>query len=275
MEIFLNTKRENLKMKNQEIVVHIVNWLKQQVDASGTGGFVMGVSGGIDSALTSTLAGLTEKPVVVLSLPINQEKGQHNRSNEQIQWLEKRFKNVSSHVVDLTETFNALKMSLPEKEVSGLALANAASRLRMTAIYSFANSKNYLVCGTGNKVEDYGIGFFTKYGDGGVDVSPIADLLKSEVYELAKHLRIPQSIQEAVPTDGLWDDNRSDEEQIGASYDELEWALNYSDNLEKGIFIPTLSDRQIDVLNIYEQRHSVNKHKLETVPVCVIPELYK
>tara|TARA_R100000008_G_C3573827_1_gene163919 strand:+ start:563 stop:1351 length:789 start_codon:yes stop_codon:yes gene_type:complete len=262
-------------MKNQEIVVHIVNWLKQQVDASGTGGFVMGVSGGIDSALTSTLAGLTEKPVVVLSLPINQEKGQHNRSNEQIQWLEKRFKNVSSHVVDLTETFNALKMSLPEKEVSGLALANAASRLRMTAIYSFANSKNYLVCGTGNKVEDYGIGFFTKYGDGGVDVSPIADLLKSEVYELAKHLRIPQSIQEAVPTDGLWDDNRSDEEQIGASYDELEWALNYSDNLEKGIFIPTLSDRQIDVLNIYEQRHSVNKHKLETVPVCVIPELYK
>jgi NAD+ synthase len=262
-------------MKNKEIVNHIVDWLKNKLDISNTNGFVIGVSGGIDSALASTLASLTKKAVIVLNLPINQEEGQYSCSNEQIDWLKKRFNNVSSHIIDLTETFNSLKKSLPEKEVNGLALANTASRLRMTAIYSFANSNNYLVCGTGNKVEDYGIGFFTKYGDGGVDISPIADLLKSEIYELAKYLDVPQTIQDAVPTDGLWDDNRSDEEQIGASYEELEWALNYCDNLEKGIFIPTLEDRQIDVLNIYEKRHAANKHKLEAVPVCIIPELYK
>ena len=262
-------------MRNKGIINYIVIWLEQQIKKTATNGFVVGVSGGIDSALTSTLAAHTKKSVIVLNLPINQEQGQYNRSNEQIDWLKKRFDNVSSHVVDLTDTFNALRKTLPGKQITELALANMASRIRMTAIYSFANSKNYLVCGTGNKVEDYGIGFFTKYGDGGVDISPIADLLKSEVYQLAEQLQIPRSIQEAIPTDGLWGDNRSDEDQIGASYEELEWALKYFDNLEKGIFVPTLDDRQLSVLNIYKQRHIVNKHKLDTVPVCIIPETYK
>ena len=261
--------------RSESIINHIVDWLKERIKVSNTKGFVVGVSGGIDSALTSTLASLTEKPVMVLSLPINQEEGQHGRSNEQIIWLKRRFKNVSSYVIDLTNAFNSLKNALPEKEINGLALANTASRLRMTAIYSFANSKGYLVCGTGNKIEDYGIGFFTKYGDGGVDISPIAGLLKSEVYELANYLNIPQSIQDAVPTDGLWGDNRSDEEQIGASYKELEWALIYYEEMENGIFTPSLTDRQIEVLNIYDKRHRANKHKLESVPVCMIPKFWE
>ena len=259
-------------MNSEKVINHIVGWLKERIKTSNTKVFVVGVSGGIDSALTSTLASLTKKPVIVLSLPINQEKGQHSRSNEQINWLKKRFKNVSGHVIDLTDPFNSLKSVLPEEEINGLALANVASRLRMTAIYSFANSKGYLVCGTGNKIEDYGIGFFTKYGDGGVDISPIADLLKSEVYELAGYLNIPQSIQDAVPTDGLWNDNRSDEDQIGASYGELEWALKYHEEIDSGIFTPSFTDRQIEVLNIYDKRHIANKHKLETVPVCIITE---
>jgi len=262
-------------MYSEEIVNHIVDWLKEKVEASNMKGFVVGVSGGIDSAVTSTLASLTRKPIIVLNLPINQEESQYSRSNEQINWLQGKFNNVSSHTIDLTGTFNSLKSVLPEEEISGLALANAASRLRMTTIYSFANSKNYLVCGTGNKIEDYGIGFFTKYGDGGVDIGPIADLLKSEVYELSEYLKIPQSIQDAVPTDGLWEDNRSDEDQIGASYQELEWAFEYYDDCNKGVCTTNLTDRQIDVLNIYEQRHSTNKHKLETVPTCTIPRGYK
>lgn len=252
---------------------HIVSWLTQQIELSNTEGYVIGVSGGIDSALTSTLASLTGKRVMLLNMPINQSPDQYNRSNEHIDWLVNNNDNVGSLIVDLTESFKAFTQTLKKFDVSELALVNAASRLRMMTLYSVANTHNLLVCGTGNKVEDYGIGFFTKYGDGGVDVSPIADLMKSEVYELCKFLNVPQSIQEAVPTDGLWGDNRSDEDQIGASYDELEWALNYYD--EFGLCKNDLSKRQGDVLDIYEKRHTATEHKMKMPPTCLIPKEMK
>ena len=150
-------------------------------------------------------------------------------------------------------------------------MANLRSRIRMSNLYLFASNKKYLVAGTGNKVEDFGVGFYTKYGDGGVDISPIADLYKSEVFQIAKHLNIIESIQSALPTDGLWEDDRTDEDQLGASYDELEWAMKYLDNSDK----ITLSDRQIKVLEIYNHHHSVNGHKMQSIPVCKIPENLK
>lgn len=261
-----------MSIKSKEVTELISNWLLERLKVSGCKGFVVGVSGGVDSAVTSTLAALTDKPVLALNLPINQEVGQKDRANEQIVWLMKNYDNVSSIEVNLTNPFKSFLDSLEGDDVGELAEANSASRLRMMALYAYANSKNYLVVGTGNKVEDYGIGFFTKYGDGGVDVSPLADLLKSEVYKLSSYLKIPDSIQNATPTDGLWGDNRSDEEQIGASYDQLEWALNFHDS---GLSEETLSDEQKRVLNIYIGRHYATKHKLEAPPVCLIPENIK
>ena len=160
---------------------------------------------------------------------------------------------------------------LEEININDLAFANLRSRIRMCALYALANTKNYLVLGTGNKIEDYGIGFFTKYGDGGVDVSPIADLLKSEVYELASHFDIIQDIQRALPTDGLWPDNRGDEDQIGATYDELEWAYSFAESPKK----EKLTERQYEVLDIYMNRHLATKHKLEAPPVCLISDAIK
>jgi NAD+ synthase len=253
-------------MRTEEKIQHILVWLEEQLTLSGQSGFVLGVSGGVDSAVTSTLCALTGHPVLCLNLPINQASDQFSRSEEHISWLKGEFSNVSGKTVDLTETYKSLKATM---EISSeLVLANAQSRLRMTTIYSFANEKGFLVAGTGNKVEDYGIGFFTKYGDGGVDLSPIADLLKSEVYEIAEFLGVVESIRTAQPTDGLWGDNRTDEEQIGASYDELEWALNYYD--ENGSKLEGLTERQTEVLDIYVNRHVSNKHKLETPPVCLL-----
>ena len=190
---------------------------------------MIGVSGGIDSALTSTLASLTGKRVMLLNMPINQSPDQYNRSNEHIDWLMNNNDNVGSLIVDLMNfTFT---QTLKKFDVSELALVNAASRLRMMTLYSVANTHNLLFVEQEIKWKTLWY-CLPKYGDGGVDVSPIADLMKSEVYELCKFLNVPQSIQEAVPTDGLWGDNRSDEDQIGASYDELEWALNYYDEFD-------------------------------------------
>tara|TARA_Y100000310_G_scaffold235174_1_gene238193 strand:+ start:5252 stop:6031 length:780 start_codon:yes stop_codon:yes gene_type:complete len=246
----------------------ITSWLKNILDETDQQGFVIGVSGGVDSAVTSTLCALTDKPVIVLNMPINQAIDQYNRSNEQIEWLKSNFNNVSSRVIDLSDSYNILRTTFLKEDINTLAMANSASRLRMITLYAVANSNRFLVAGTGNKVEDYGIGFFTKYGDGGVDISPIADLLKSEVYELASILGIPNSIQNATPTDGLWDDNRSDEDQIGASYEELEWALNFYD--QNGDTYDNLNIRQKQVLTIYKNRHLQNKHKLKAPPVCLL-----
>lgn len=244
----------------------IINWLKQYCNSTNNKGFVIGVSGGVDSALTSTLCALTGLEVVVVGMPIHQRQDQLLLSENHMNWLCKTFNNVKKISIDLTQTYEIFKSSCDE--LSELALANTRSRLRMVTLYSIANTNNLLVAGTGNKVEDYGVGFFTKYGDGGVDLSPIADLLKSEVREMARELGVSLEIVSAVPTDGLWSDSRSDEEQIGATYDELEWALKYYD--EKGYNLDKLSEREINVLKIYVERHKSNKHKLEIPPVCYL-----
>lgn len=255
-------------MKKQEIIQHIVHWLSNYSEQSKTNGFVVGISGGIDSALTSTLCAKTGKPVICLNMPIHQHKAEYDRGHEHIDWLKKNFSNVSAYEVELTETFKTFSAAIPEGIQDWLTMANTRSRLRMTTLYSFACHHKMLVAGTGNKVEDFGVGFFTKYGDGGVDISPIADLMKSEVYALAKELGVVPSIQSAKPTDGLFADGRSDEDQIGATYDELEWAMKFIENPAE---FSALSERQKTVLDIYTRMHKANQHKMNPIPVCTIP----
>lgn len=259
-------------MQNKEVINHIVNWLSNYSEQSKTAGFVIGISGGIDSALTSTLCAMTGKSVICLNMPIHQHKAEYDRGHEHINWLKQNFKNVSSHEVELSETFNTISTALPTDIQDWLTMANTRSRLRMTTLYAFACHHKMLVAGTGNKVEDFGIGFFTKYGDGGVDVSPIADLMKSEVYALAKELGVANSIQVAPPTDGLFADSRSDEDQIGAKYDELEWAMKFIANPHD---FSMLNDRQKIVLDIYTSRNKANQHKMNPIPVCLIPDKLK
>ncbi len=236
-------------------------------------GFVVGISGGIDSALTSTLCAKTGKKVTVLNLPILQHKEQDDRAKEHITWLKNNFKNVSSEEIDLTKIFLQFSELLPNHiSEQPLTMGNTRSRLRMITLYAFAGANKLLVTGTGNKVEDFGVGFFTKYGDGGVDLSPIADLMKSEVYTLAKELGVPDSILKADPTDGLWEDKRTDEEQIGASYDELEWAMKYMSHKKKE---KRLTERENQVLEIYNRFNTINAHKMKPIPLCVIHEVLK
>ena len=259
-------------MKNPEKVSkHIVSWIDNYLNKSKMKGFVVGVSGGVDSALTSTLCAETKRNVLCVEMPINQEKDQVSRSKKHIEWLKKKYSNVSSISISLDNTFDSFIESIPEVKSSenDLSLANTRSRLRMVALYYFSSLKKYLVVGTGNKVEDFGIGFYTKYGDGGVDISPIADLLKSDVYNLAKFYNIINEIIEATPTDGLWDDNRNDEDQIGASYEELEKAMQIAHNLDYD-----LSNREQEVLKIYKSLNSSNRHKMLPIPICKIPKDY-
>lgn len=258
-------------MNLKSIESHIVNWLFDYSKKSGLNGFVVGVSGGIDSAVTSTLCAKTGLNTIVLNMPIHQKSNQFDRSNEHINWLKNNFENVTSHEINLTEVYNSFSNALPNTNQDDLSMANLRSRIRMSNLYVFASNKKYLVAGTGNKVEDFGVGFYTKYGDGGVDISPIADLLKSEVFKLANHLGIVSSIQEAKPTDGLWDDDRSDEDQLGATYDELEWAMNYLEVNSQD----DLSERQKKVLEIYSGHHQTNLHKMNPIPVCEIPEILR
>lgn len=235
----------------------ITNWLNDYIENAGLETFVIGVSGGIDSALTSTLAARTGKRTIVLSMPIHQGSDQLQRAHNHIEWLQSNFPNVESIEIDLTQTFEQFK-SLFNKE-DNLALANSRSRLRMVTLYQIATMNRGLVVGTGNKVEDFGVGFYTKYGDGGVDISPIADLMKSEVRELAAQLEINQEIIDAPPTDGLWGDDRTDEDQIGASYEELEWAMTFEGEAK--------TDREKEVLEIYHKFNTQNKHKMVEIPV--------
>ncbi len=246
----------------------IVNWLNDYANKANIKGFVIGVSGGIDSAVTSTLCALTGKKIIVLNMPILQPPAQFDRSNEHIAWLKENFDFISSYTTDLTATFQQISKDLPNDIQDHLTMANVRARLRMTTLYAYAGHHGYLVAGTGNKIEDFGVGFFTKYGDGGVDLSPIADLTKTEVFELAKELKIVESIQIAKPTDGLWDDDRSDEDQIGATYPELEWAMDY---IEKNN-TSTLSEREKEVLSIYQKLNRANQHKMQPIPVCIIPK---
>lgn len=252
---------------NNETILYITEWLKTYAIQANVNGFVIGISGGIDSALTSTLCAMTGKKVLAVTLPIRQTKAEFDRANEHIEWLKSNFDNVDSLVINLTESFASVEQALPDSCNSHfLAMANTRSRLRMTALYALGQSNGLLVAGTGNKVEDFGVGFFTKYGDGGVDISPIADLYKTEVFELANELNIVPAILNAAPTDGLWEDGRSDEDQIGATYPELEWAMEFSGDEND------LSKRQVEVLRIYRSFHIANAHKMNPIPICSLPK---
>lgn len=255
-------------MNSSSVIDHIVQWLVDYSSQAGTKGFVVGISGGIDSAVTSVLGAKTGLPLKVLEMPIHQSEEQVNRGFEHIAWLEKNFPNVSMQQVELTSIFDQMVSALPEAsgDLHEMSLVNTRARIRMTTLYYFAALEGKLVLGTGNKVEDFGIGFFTKYGDGGVDLSPIADLNKTEVYELGKELGIIDSIMTAPPTDGLWGDDRTDEDQIGASYPELEWAMEFFGDES------SLTERQTEVLAIYRNLNRANKHKMEPIPVCEIPD---
>jgi NAD+ synthase len=262
------------KLQEEKVIEYIVNWLSDYLKNSGAKGFVIGISGGIDSAVTSTLGALTQMPVMCLEMPIHQEATQDLRGKEHITQLKKRFPNASSQRIDLTGVYDAFVAVQPDISTIRyeLALANTRARLRMTTLYQIATSLGYLVLGTGNKVEDFGVGFYTKYGDGGVDISPIADLLKTEVFALGKALQVPQSILDAPPTDGLWGDDRTDEDQIGATYPELEWAM---EQYELGKNEQDFSGREKEVMRIYTGFHLANRHKMIPIPVCTLPKELK
>lgn len=262
-------------MNAEKVVEYIVAWLKEYATNANVNGFVIGISGGIDSAVTSTLCAKTGFPLLCVEMPIHQAENQVSRAKEHILQLKARFSNVSSSEINLTTTFEEFKSAVPtfnNEATVNMSLANTRARLRMTTLYYLAGLHGYLVAGTGNKVEDFGVGFFTKYGDGGVDLSPIADLMKSEVYEIAKVLGVPNSVQIAQPTDGLFGDSRTDEDQIGASYNELEWAMLQA---EKGKTIDDFNNREKEVFYIYSQRNKANKHKMNPIPVCEIPQELK
>lgn len=266
-----NSSTFNADKTNQ----HIVKWLLDYATNAKVKGFVVGISGGIDSALTSTLCAQTGLRTLCIEMPIHQAESHVSRANEHIEQLKKRFSNVTNERADLTLVFETFRNQVATSDndmLLNLSLANTRARLRMTTLYYFAGIHGLLVTGTGNKVEDFGVGFYTKYGDGGVDLSPIADLLKSEVRLLAKYLHVPESILEAKPTDGLFGDDRSDEDQIGANYDELEWAMK---EVEKGKKITDFSGRQAEIFTLYERLNKINQHKMIPIPVCVIPKDYK
>ena len=261
-------------MNPEAVTEHIVAWLRAYLEQSGMEGWVVGVSGGIDSAVTSTLCALTGAPTVCVEMPIHQAPEQVTRASKHIESLCARHPRVRRSTVSLTEVYDTFSKALPDgpDESRGLAMANSRARLRMTTLYALAQRAKSLVAGTGNKVEDFGVGFYTKYGDGGVDLSPIADLNKTEVFALAAHLGVIDEIQQAAPTDGLWGDDRTDEDQLGATYPELEWAMGWesqgrSEDEEAG-----LPWRQQEVLATYRRFHRANKHKMEPIPVCEVPD---
>ena len=244
-------------MKPLEKAQFISNWIKDYVEKmpSKAQSLVIGISGGIDSSVSSTLSAMTGLKTIVLSMPIKQKATQHDLSLKHQEWLVKNFKNVEAHTVNLDKLFETFESTLSNFD-NEHGMANSRARIRMTTLYQVAAANKGIVVGTGNKVEDFGVGFYTKYGDGGVDISPIADCNKSDVWEIGKSLNILNEIIEAPPTDGLWDDGRTDEGQLGLKYEELEEAMNNpkSINREK-----------------YEKIRNMNLHKMEPIPVCKIP----
>lgn len=262
-------------MQTEKIINHIVNWLKDYAEKAGVKGYVIGVSGGVDSGVVSTLCAMTGLQILALEMPIRQKTDQANRALEQIGFLENKFPNVKGKTINLNNAFEALYTTFDVRDeefpAEKLAFANTRSRLRMLTLYYYGQINGLLVCGTGNKVEDFGIGFYTKYGDGGVDVSPIADLYKTEVYQLARFLDLPESIQNAIPTDGLWDVDRTDEQQIGATYPELEKIQKEYGTKSEADY----SGRDLEVYKIFNRMHKAALHKINPIPVCDIPEDWK
>jgi len=244
-------------MNASEKVNFISNWIKNYVDTmpKKAQSLVIGISGGIDSSVASTLSAMTGLKTIVLTMPIKQKSSQHDLSLKHRDWLLKKFSNVEAHTIILDELFNVFSSSLSNFS-NEHGFANSRARLRMTTLYQVAAANSGIVVGTGNKVEDFGVGFYTKYGDGGVDISPIADCNKSEVWEMGKELGILNEIIEAAPTDGLWDDGRTDEGQLGFKYHELEEAMENSNSKFR---------------SEYEKIRKQNLHKMEPIPVCKIP----
>nr|UOP05677.1 NAD(+) synthase [Conchiformibius kuhniae] len=261
-------------MQTENIIRHIVGWLGDYARDARAAGFVVGISGGVDSAVVSALCARTGLTTLCLDLPIRQHPDQLARARAHIAALLRDFANVESLGVDLTASFETFERTAAyaEHPHNPLALANVRARLRMTTLYYYAQTHGLLVAGTGNKVEDFGVGFFTKYGDGGVDVSPIADLLKTQVYVLAEALGVSAEIRQAAPTDGLWDAERTDDEaQMGATYPELEWAMAQA---EAGRGADAFEGRQREVMAIYLRLNRAAQHKIRPIPVCRIPPEY-
>ena len=244
-------------MKPLEKAQFISNWIKDYVEKmpSKAQSLIIGISGGIDSSVSSTLSAMTGIKTIVLSLPIKQKSSQHDLSLKHQEWLVKNFDNVEAHTLNLDKLFETFESTLSDFD-SELGMANSRARIRMTTLYQVAAANKGIVVGTGNKVEDFGVGFYTKYGDGGVDISPIADCNKSEVWEIGKSINILQEIIDAAPTDGLWDDGRTDEGQLGLKYEELEEAMNNVNSINR---------------EKYEKIRKMNLHKMEPIPVCKIP----
>jgi len=244
-------------MKPSEKATFISNWIKKYVNEmpNKAESLVIGISGGIDSSVSSTLSAMTGLKTIVVSMPIKQKKNQHDLSLKHQEWLIKNFKNVEVHTLELDKLFETFKSSLSKFD-NEHGMANSRARLRMTTLYQVSAANKGIVVGTGNKIEDFGVGFYTKYGDGGVDISPIGDCKKTEVWELGRELKILDEIINAQPTDGLWVDGRTDEDQLGLSYKELEEAINN----------PNSSNREK-----YEKIRKLNLHKMESIPVCKIP----
>ena len=240
----------------------ISEWLNDYLEHNNLDSFVIGISGGIDSAVTSTLCAMTGKKTIVVIMPIHQNPEETRRGSDHCRWLKDNFSNVEQVNVELSSTYDKLLTEVPSRFQTRLSLANTKARIRMSTLYLIAGSSNGIVVGTGNKIEDFGVGFFTKYGDGGVDISPIGDLMKSEVYSVGKDLGIIKEILDAPPTDGLWDDGRTDEEQLGVSYDELEWAMNYG-----CVPYQEMESRKKYVLETYRKHRDTNMHKMKSIPV--------
>jgi len=244
-------------MKPLEKAQFISNWIKDYVEKmpSKAQSLIIGISGGIDSSVSSTLSAMTGIKTIVLSMPIKQKSSQHDLSLKHQEWLVKNFDNVEAHTLNLDKLFETFEGTLSNFD-SELGMANSRARIRMTTLYQVATANKGVVVGTGNKVEDFGVGFYTKYGDGGVDISPIADCNKSDVWEIGKSINILQEIIDAAPTDGLWDDGRTDEGQLGLKYEELEEAMNNVNSINR---------------EKYEKIRKMNLHKMEPIPVCKIP----
>ena len=245
-------------MNSKDKINYISNWIKDyalSINNNSTT-LVIGVSGGVDSALTSTLCAHTGLKTIAVSMPIKQNSSQHDLSLRHLDFLKQNFPNVETKIVELDNVFKAFQDTMQNFK-SELAFANSRSRLRMVTLYQIAQSNKGIVVGTGNKVEDFGVGFYTKYGDGGVDISPIADCTKSEVWELAEEIGVIKDIISAPPTDGLWDDSRNDESQLGLSYKQLEEAME---------------NKTSEHYSKYEEIRKPNLHKMKPIPVCNIPK---